>query len=173
MKFSKVLLIVGICIVAGISTLASISTESNDFVKVGDQVPTIILNGENSKITNADLKGKTVLINFFATWCPPCVKELPVLQKDVWEQYKDDDNFVLLVVGREHSIKDLNLFAKKKGLNLPFYPDPKREVFSKFAKQSIPRNYIINKEGKIIYNSVGYSHEEFEKLKNVLKAELK
>lgn len=173
MKLNKVLVIVGICVVAGISSLSSISTEVDDYVKVGDQIPVISLNGENSKITNADLKGKTVLINFFATWCPPCVKELPLLQKDVWETYKDDDNFVLLVVGREHSIEDLKLFAKKKELDLPFYPDPEREMFSKFAKQSIPRNYIINKEGKIVYSSVGYSHEEFEKLKNVLKAELK
>lgn len=173
MKLTKVIIIISVSIIAGLSSLASITTEDEDVIKVGDQIPLLTLNGEHDQISNIDLKEKTVLINFFATWCPPCVKELPVLQKEVWEQYKSNDNFVLLVIGREHSIEDLKLFAEKKGLDLPFYPDPEREVFSKFARQSIPRNYIINKKGEVIYSSVGYNHKDFEELKSVLKDELK
>nr|WP_321451664.1 redoxin family protein [uncultured Carboxylicivirga sp.] len=148
-------------------------TDGDDFVKVGDKVPTFELQSVSSDISTANLEGKVVLINFFATWCPPCVKELPHLQNDIWNKYKDNKDFVLLVVGREHSQADLDKFASSKELNLPFYPDPERAVFGKFAKQSIPRNYVIDKKGNIIYSSVGYNEKEFNKLKAVLKEQLK
>lgn len=119
-----------------------------------------------------DLKGKTVLIDFFATWCGPCRQELPFVQSEIYNKYKDNPNFVLLIFGREHKWDEVNKFKSDNKYSMPFYPDPQRKIFTLFAKQNIPRNFIISPEGKIIYSSVGFNETEFEKLKEVLKKQL-
>lgn len=172
MKFTwRTLSIIGLILSAGI-LVAWANTDQVDKVKVGDDSPAFRVITPDGEVTNEDLRGKLVLINFFATWCPPCIKELPVLQKDVWEKFKGNDDFVLLVVGREHTMKELNEFAKSKGFDLPFCPDEKRAVFGQFATQSIPRNYVIDKKGKVIYASKGYNHQEFEQMISIIENNL-
>ncbi|WP_167618420.1 TlpA family protein disulfide reductase [Maribellus sediminis] len=119
--------------------------------------------GKTMKLS--DLKGKVVWINFFATWCPPCRKELPHLQKEVYDKYADNEDFVLIILGREHSWDEVKKFKNEQGFTMPFYPDPKREVFAIYAKQNIPRNFIIDKEGKIAVSSIGFNESDFEKIK--------
>lgn len=144
--------------------LSAQNTEDT-LVKNGDEVPAFTLNSEKYGTVNSkDLKGKVVLISIFATWCGPCQKELAEVQSTLWPKYKDNKDFVLLVVGREHTDAQLEKYNEKKGFTFPLYPDPKREVTSKFAKQYIPRAFLVDKEGKIIYNSVGFTEEEFQKL---------
>jgi peroxiredoxin len=116
--------------------------------------------GKTQKIS--DLKGKVVWITFFATWCGPCRKELPHLQKEVYEKFGERNDFELLVIGREHTREELNKFEKEQNFNLPFYPDPKREIFSKYATQNIPRNIILDKTGKVAVSSVGFNEKEFQ-----------
>lgn len=123
--------------------------------------------GKTQKLS--DLKGKVVWINFFATWCPPCRKELPALQKEVYNKYKNNDDFVLIILGREHNWDEINKFKTEQGFTMPFYPDPEREVFSVYADQNIPRNFIIDKDGKIAISSIGFEEEEFKELSTKLK----
>ncbi|MCG8580775.1 MAG: TlpA family protein disulfide reductase [Bacteroidales bacterium] len=172
MKSKLRTLLLLIAVLSAASLVAWVGTDEADVVKVGDVAPEFTVITPDGNVSTADLKGKVVLINFFATWCPPCVKELPVLEKEVWKPFKDNDDFVLLVIGREHTPEELKKFASDKGLDLPFCPDEGREIFSQFARQSIPRNYIINKGGKIVYASKGYSHKEFEHMIDVLKRQL-
>jgi peroxiredoxin len=82
----------------------------------------------------------------------------------VWEPLKDNSNFVLLVIGREHNEDELKNFAKKRKLDLPFYPDQDRAIFSQFAPNTIPRNYLIDPNGKVIYAATGYTEKEFNHL---------
>jgi len=141
--------------------------------KIGDKAPDFsctTISGKSFDLSKT--KGKIVMINFFATWCGPCNLELPVLQKEVWDKYKDNPDFVLIVIGREHSEKDLADFASKKGLSLPFAPDPKREIYSLYAKQTIPRNIIIGKDGKIMMQEIGFDEESFKKITDLLSNEL-
>ena len=93
--------------------------------------------------------------------------EMPHLQKEIWEKYKGE-NFVVIAVGREHSKDELVKFNKEKGFTFLMAPDSKREVYSLFAKAYIPRNYLIDKSGKIVYQSVGFNKEEFEELKSTI-----
>ncbi len=118
----------------------------------------------NGNVNAADLKGKVVLINLFATWCGPCQLELAEVQKDLWPKYKDRKDFVMLVIGREHTDEQLVKYNERKKFTFPLYPDPKREVFSLFAESGIPRSYLFDKNGKLIYSSTGYTKEEFKKL---------
>lgn len=97
------------------------------------------------QVTPSDLKGKVVLVSLFATWCGPCQKELAEVQSTLYPKYKDNENFRLLVIGREHTDADLTKYNVRKKFTFPLYPDPKREVFSLFADQSIPRAYLFGK----------------------------
>jgi len=143
-------------------------------VKKGDVAPDFSIKMEDGSVKQlSDLKGKVVWVNFFATWCPPCRKELPHLDKDVYQKLKDNKNFEVLVIGREHDWATLNKFKADNNFSLPFYPDAERDVFSKYAKQNIPRNFIIDKDGKIVIASIGFKEEEFnemiEKVNELLK----
>jgi peroxiredoxin len=144
-------------------SLTSVAQDEFTLVKKGQQAPDFTYESPEGKIQKlSDHKGKVVWLTFFATWCGPCRKELPHLEKQVYEKYKNSNEFVLLVIGREHSRKELNKFIKDTGHLLPFVPDPKREIFSKYASQNIPRNFIIDKSGKIVVASTGFNEEEFE-----------
>lgn len=148
-----------------IFTFSLYAQDESTLVKVGDDAPNFILKLEDGRTKQlADLKGKVVWVNFFATWCPPCRKELPHLEKDVYLKFKDRTDFEVLVIGREHSWEELNKFKKDNNYVLPIYSDPKREAFSKYAKQNIPRNFVIGKDGKIAVASSGFKVEEFNEI---------
>ncbi len=142
-------------------------------LKVGDVLPKFELKSSvYGDIKPADLKGKVVLVSLFATWCGPCQKELAEVQSTLWPKYKDNKNFVMLVIGREHTDEDLQKYNERKKFTFPLYPDPKREVFSLFAEKSIPRAYLFGKDGKLLYSSVGYTAEEFQKLMETIEKAL-
>jgi thiol-disulfide isomerase/thioredoxin len=150
----------------------SAQTDTAAIVKAGDRMPAFkIVNGDEVLLSEV-YKGKTIWINFFATWCPPCRKELPELKTQVWDKYKSDPGFVLLVIGREHSKDELLKFIESTGFDLPFYPDKDRAIYKLFAKSIIPRNVLIDHTGKVIYSGSGYQEEEFLKIIGLLEAEL-
>ena len=143
-------------------------------LKKGEAMPKFELTSSvYGDIKPADLKGKVVLINLFATWCGPCQTELAEVQETLWPKYKDNQDFVLLVIGREHTDEQLDKYNERKQFTFPLYPDPKREVFSLFAEKYIPRAYLFDKEGKLIYSSVGYTEEEFQILMTTIESALK
>ncbi|MFH0761559.1 MAG: TlpA disulfide reductase family protein [Bacteroidota bacterium] len=154
--------------------LSAQEQDSSNLLKVSDDMPEFTLKTlDGNTVSSDDLYGKVVLINFFATWCPPCNLELPLLEKDIWAKYKDDENFVLLVIDREEPADKVAPFVKKKKFTMPFYLDPKREVYGLFATKFIPRNYLFDKEGRLMLCSKGFSKEDFDVLLKELGALLK
>lgn len=143
-------------------------------LKKGDKLPDFHLKSAvYGDISSTELKGKVVLVSLFATWCGPCQLELAEIEKTLWPEYKDNKDFVLLVIGREHTDEQLRAYNERKKFTFPLYPDPKREVFSLFAEKSIPRAYLFNKEGEVVYTSIGYEKEEFGYLMNAIAEALK
>ncbi|KQR68094.1 protein-disulfide isomerase [Pedobacter sp. Leaf176] len=148
--------------------------DKDTYTKIGDEAPKFSFELDKGKIVDiADYKGKLILINLFATWCPPCNTELPLVQKEIWDKHKDNKNFAFFVFGREEGWDKLIPYKAKKGFTFPILPDLKRVVFSKFAKQSIPRNILIDETGKIIYQSIGYEEKEFQSLVKLIDGKLK
>lgn len=143
-------------------------------LQVEDKLPDFQLKSSvYGNISTADLKGKVVLISLFATWCGPCQLELAEVQEKLWPAYKYNKDFALLVIGREHTDEQLQTYNEKKKFTFPLYPDPKREVFALFAEKSIPRAYLIDKNGKVVYTSIGYGKDEFNQLMKAIEKALK
>lgn len=148
--------------------------DNSDIVKVGDPMPSFtIVSDDGTQLSSSSFKGKVILINFFATWCPPCQKELAAVQQTLWPKYKDNKNFQMLVIGREHTDADLKKYNEKKGFTFPLYPDKNRAIFGAFADNLIPRSYLVDKNGTVIYATKGYTDEEFAELMQKIEDALK
>lgn len=149
------------------SQTASASKEavaSKAYVGPGDPAPDFTATTtDDGKFSLSASKGKVVLLDFFATWCPPCRAELPHLEKDVWHRFKNK-GLVVLLVGREHNLEELTQFKAKQKLTMLIAADPKREIYGKYAKDTIPRTFVIGKDGKILFESQGFERPEFKKM---------
>lgn len=155
------------------SMITDAQTDTTTLTRVGDIAPSFrCITDSGISYDLSQLRGKIIMINFFATWCPPCNLELPEMQNRIWNRYKNDNRFVLLVIGREHSNKVVAGFKAEKGYDMHFVADPERQIYSLFANQFIPRNVIIDRDGRIIFQNRGYTVEEFKMIEDILAEKL-
>ena len=144
-----------------------------DVTKIGQKVPEFTFTTLDGKTINIrDLEGKTVLINFFATWCGPCMKEMPQLEKQIWPEFNDKD-FYMICLGRGHDAEELKKFQTKKGFSFPIAPDKDKSIYEKFFTRYIPRNVLVNAKGEIIFQEFGYTEESFAHLIDLIRKETK
>lgn len=115
------------------------------------------------KITLTDLRGKVVLLNFWATWCPPCREELKHVQAEIIDRFKGEE-FVFIPVSRGEDKSTVEEFRKSTGYGFPMGLDPEQNIYRLYASNYIPRNFLIDGEGKIVLASVGYDTDEFAEL---------
>jgi peroxiredoxin len=98
-----------------------------------------------------DLKGKVVLVNFWATWCPPCRKEMPDLQA-LYDKYKDQ-GFVVVSISDEEAAKVQPFIAERK-ITYPVLLDPGRKINDLFQVEGIPKSFVYDREGKLVAQSI-------------------
>ena len=166
----KVLLFLLLGFVA--SQFVSAQDDIESYTKVGQKMPAFVITDTDGKSINiGDLKGKVVVVNFWATWCRPCYAELPRLEKDIWIKFKSDD-FVMVAIAREQSNREIVSYKNKLGFTFPIAADPKREVYNLFGNGGIPRSYVIS-DGNILFQSVGYNDDEIDEMKTIIEAALK
>lgn len=126
-------------------------------VQVGDQVPSFTVEMfDGSQVCIDSLRGKVVWINFWATWCPPCRAELKQVQQRIIDRFKGEE-FVFLPISRGETQETVAAFREAQGYTFPMGLDPNKEIYSLFASMTIPRNFIIDQEGKIVVCEVGYT----------------
>ena len=78
----------------------------------------------------------------------------------------------MVAIAREQSEKEISDFRKQNRYSFPMASDPQREIFKLFANGGIPRSYVVGRDGTILYQSVGYAPQEFDKMKKILGQEL-
>lgn len=124
---------------------------------------------ENNPLSLEELKGEVVLLNFWATWCPPCRAEMPSLQ-ELYNDYGDKIS-ILLVSNEEPEV--IRNFMEDSGYDMPFYLQ-KSPFTSSFQVNSIPTTYLISKNGTIVSEKKGaanWNSESFKKELDILISE--
>ena len=114
----------------------------------------------------SDLRGKVVMLQFTASWCGVCRKEMPFIEKDIWLKHKDNTDFALFGIDRDEPLETVNAFAEKTGVTYPMALDPGADIFAKYADREagITRNVLIDRSGKIVMLTRLYNEDEFAAL---------
>lgn len=155
----------------------SIIADSTGYiVKVGDMAPdfTITLT-DGKQVSLSSLRGKVVMLQFTASWCGVCRKEMPFIEKDIWLKNKSNSDFALIGIDRDEPLEKVLAFAKSTGVTYPLGLDPGADIFAKYAliDAGITRNVLIDREGRIVKLTRLYNEEEFASLVNQIDAMLK
>lgn len=141
--------------------------ERGYLVKTGDQVPDITLKLTDGKeMTMESLRGKVVMLQFTASWCGVCRKEMPSIESDIWQVYKGK-GLVLIGIDRAEPLDKVIGFAKLMKITYPLALDEDSGIFTRFADKSagVTRNILIDRSGKIVFLTRLYDTAEFEALK--------
>ena len=161
-------------VIAAFAINAQVSADSGYIVKIGQVAPNVslqLINGETVKLS--ELKGKVVVLQFTASWCSVCRKEMPHLEKEVWLPNKDKD-FILIGVDYDEPLETVIAFQKQMKTTYPMALDPEAEIFSQFAlKQSgVTRNVVIDQNGTIVYLTRLFDKKEFDGMKEKIDSML-
>ncbi|MBD8390073.1 TlpA disulfide reductase family protein [Dysgonomonas sp. BGC7] len=140
-------------------------------VKVGDIAPDFEMSlpsGEKVKLSS--LRGKVVMLQFTASWCGVCRKEMPYIESDIWQKHKDNAGFALYGIDREEPAETVLKFAKSTGVTYPIGLDPAADIFGLYAdkKAGITRNIIIDRDGRIVMLTRLYKVEEFKEMVSLI-----
>jgi peroxiredoxin len=106
---------------------------------------------EGKPWTLSALRGKVVLVNFWATWCPPCRKEMPDLE-GLYRRFKDQ-GFVILAISDE-DIGKVKPFVTERNITYPILLDPGRKVNDLFVVEGIPKSFVYDRSGKLVAESI-------------------
>ncbi|HEX8503516.1 MAG TPA: TlpA disulfide reductase family protein [Pyrinomonadaceae bacterium] len=164
MKFALCSLTLLLCLAP-----AAAQDEIKSHTSVGDAMPAFSFTTlDGRKASTEELKGKVVYVNFWATWCGPCLAEMPRMEREVWQRYKSAPDFFMVAIAREQTRAEIEPYMKENRLTFPVASDPAREVFRLFGNGGIPRSYVVGRDGRILYQSVGYDEGDFSKMKSVI-----
>jgi peroxiredoxin len=129
---------------------------------------------DGSSVKLSDLRGSVVMLQFTASWCGVCRKEMPHIEKEIWQAYKDKGLKVFGVDRDEPKKKALEM-VKATGITYPMGLDDNADIFGLYAdkKSGVTRNVLIDKHGKIIFLTRLFNQDEFNALVKRIGEEVK
>jgi len=175
---NRKLMIAGVMIPLICLALVSCDTariyENGYLVKVGDEAPDFQIKEVGGKEYRlSDLHGNVVMLQFTASWCSVCRKEMPYIEEEIWQEKKDGD-LVVIGIDRDEPPDTVSKFKEETGVTYPLALDPGAEIFGLYAIKNagVTRNVIIDREGKIIFLTRLFEMDEFNEMKEVIYREL-
>lgn len=131
-------------------------------------------NMDENKVRLSDYRGQVILLNFWATWCPPCVREMPSMER--LHQQVDANDFKVIAVNQMEDIDQVFAFTGQLEIDPTFEIlfDSTSEVSQAYAVRGLPTTFLIDKQGNIRYRAIGgrvFNHPEVIKIINELIAE--
>lgn len=154
------------CSTAGMAQEA-VADSTGYIVKEGQVAPDFTVTLTDGKTVKlSDFRGKVVMLQFTASWCGVCRKEMPFIEKDIWQRHKSNPDFVLIGIDRDEPLDKVIAFSKATGITYSLGVDPGADIFAKYAlrQAGITRNVLIDKEGRIVMLTRLYNPEEFASL---------
>jgi len=123
-----------------------------------------LLDMEGNPVSAASLQNKIIILNFWATWCVPCMEEMPYMQK-VYTQYKNNPDVVFLVTNSaaRNTLQDAQKWAGRKKYDFPVYFASEPKLTEQLGFQVIPATFIIDKNGMIQFRMIGFEGATIEK----------
>lgn len=171
-KITKRSFLLIIILIAGLIKVSAQEADSVGYiVKIGDMAPQFTMTlDDGSQVSMEDLKGKIVMLQFTASWCVVCRREMPFIEEEIWQVYKDKD-FVLIGVDRDEPLETVLKFKKKMKTTYPLALDPNADIFGLFAlkRSGVTRNVIIDRDGRIVFKTRLFDKEEFDHMKTIIK----
>lgn len=148
--------------------------EHGYLVQAGDRAPDFTIReagGESYSLS--DLRGKVVMLQFTASWCSVCRKEMPFIEDEVWQPGRDK-GLVVIGIDRDEPESTVLKFKDDMKITYPLALDPGADIFGLFAQKEagVTRNVIINREGEIIFLTRLFEQGEFDEMKRVIFTEL-
>ena len=159
---------------AACSLLAQPPYEHEYLVKVGDPAPDFTIRQADGKSYSlSDLRGNVVMLQFTASWCSVCRGEMPFIEKEIWQAWRDRGLHVI-GIDRDEPVETVSAFARDVGISYPLALDPGAEIFARYAEKDsgVTRNVIVDREGKIIFLTRLFDRQEFDKMKARIDREL-
>ena len=142
-------------------------------VNIGEAAPEFLINKKNFLEEN---KGKVIMLQFTASWCSVCIKEMPYIENEIWQIYKENKDFVLLGLAKDtkqHPQRNVEIrqMIDKTKVTYPIYRDENSEIFNLFAekKAGVTRNIIIDKKGNISFLTRLFEKKEFNEMKKEIE----
>ncbi len=146
------------------------ASEVDDYqflVKVGDEAPDFEMEmPDGSFVKLSSLRGKVVMLQFTASWCGVCRKEMPYIESEIWQKHKDNPEFALYAIDREEPVEKIEEMIEATGVTYPIGLDPEADIFGIYAEKDagITRNVIIDRDGKIVMLTRLFQEEEFNEM---------
>ncbi len=110
--------------------------------------PEISLRGlDGNPVALSDYRGQVVLLNNWATWCPPCKAEMPDLE--AYHEAHKGEGFTVIAVNAGDPPADVRAFAREYGLTFPVWPDPNTQTLRAFGIQGLPTSFVIDRQGRV------------------------
>ncbi len=150
MKFKVLILI----LLTAVVVYFLVISHNNSGLHVGQKAPTFSLPTQDHAIHLDQLKGRVVLLNFWATWCPSCVREIPSLNA-LYQKMQNKDFTVLAVSLDEEAWPVVDAFQKKNPLEMTVLLDVRGDVASLYGTYQLPESYLIDKKGTIVQKYIG------------------
>jgi peroxiredoxin len=144
-------------------------------VKVGDMAPDVEIRYKDDTVTNLSaFRGKVVMLQFTTSWCGICISEMPYIEAEIWQKYKDRDDFVLMGLTYKEDYDKIQTLVVKTKVTYPIVPDKSGDSFHKYAGKNagVTRNVIIDKTGKIVFLTRAFDRKEFNLMKKIIDKEL-